>query len=388
MNNKKIIYLDYSATTPIDPKLTSLIRQNEKYFANASSLHSLGRASKQKLDESRKKIADILKVEASEIIFTGSGTEADNLALFGLARANKKNGNEIIISTIEHKAVMEAVKQLKKEGFVIHFTPVDKNGLVDLQKFSELINDRTILVSIIYANNEIGVIQPLKKISQLIKSKNPKTIFHSDGCQASNYLDLAINKLEVDALSLSSSKVYAPKGVGCLYVNKKCLLEPIIVGGDQEFGKRSGTENLHAIVVFAHALELAQNLKVKESKRLTPLRDYFIKQAEKNIDKIRINGSKSKRLPNNVNISFAGAEGESLLLLLDEKGICCSTGSACSAQDLNPSHVLMALNIPIELVHCSLRFSLGRFTTKKEIDYCLQNLYLAVKKIRQISSLT
>jgi cysteine desulfurase len=189
-------------------------------------------------------------------------------------------------------------------------------------------------------------------------------------------------------LSLSSSKVYAPKGVGCLYVNKKCLLEPIIVGGDQEFGKRSGTENLHAIVVFAHALELAQNLKVKESKRLTPLRDYFIKQAEKNIDKIRINGSKSKRLPNNVNISFAGAEGESLLLLLDEKGICCSTGSACSAQDLNPSHVLMALNIPIELVHCSLRFSLGRFTTKKEIDYCLQNLYLAVKKIRQISSLT
>ena len=387
MIKKKIVYLDNAATTPIDPKLLPNIRENEAIFANASSLHFLGCQSKQLLETARQKVADIVDALPEEIIFTSSGTEADNLAIIGLARANKNLGNEIVISSIEHKAIIESVKKLQAEGFVVHYLPVDKDGLVDLGVLKSLINQNTQLVSIVYANNEIGTVQPLKKISQTIKNINPQTIFHSDACQASNYLSLSIKKLGVDALTLSSSKIYAPKGVGVLYVNNKYRIESQTVGGDQENGHRAGTENVSLILTFTNALELAQKMKDKEVERLTSLRDYFVKQILKNIPKTKNNGSMSKRLPNNVNISFAGAEGESLLLMLDDAGICCSTGSACSAQDLNPSHVLMATGMPIDLAHCSLRFSLGRFTTKSEINYTLKVLEKVVKRVRQISSL-
>lgn len=385
MKKRSVIYLDNAATTPIDPKILASIRDNEQIYANASSLHYLGRYSKELLENARLRVAKIVQAQVSEIIFTSSGTEADNLALLGLARANKKNGNEIIISTIEHKAIIEATKKLQAEGFVVHQVPVDKQGIVKIDVLNKLQNKNTILVSLIYANNEIGVIQPIKKIAQVIKQNNQNTIFHIDACQAANYLDLSVKNLNVDAMTLSSSKIYAPKGVGCLYVKGKYKLESQLIGGDQEGGRRAGTENLSAILSFATALELTQKIKNKEVIRLTKLQKYFVDKIKKTIPRTSFNGSLSKRLPNNINISFAGAEGESLLLMLDEMGICCSTGSACSAQDLNPSHVLLAVGTPLELAHCSLRFSLGRFTTKQEIDYTCKCLVEVVKKIRNYS---
>ncbi len=240
-------------------------------------------------------------------------------------------------------------------------------------------------MSIVYANNEIGTVQPVKKISRIIKSINQNTIFHVDACQAVNYLDVSVKKLQVDAMSLSSSKIYAPKGVGCLYVKQNLKIKPIIVGGDQENGRRASTENVASILNFASAFELASKIKDKETNRLKKLQKYFIEKLKKTITNIQINGTEVNRLPNNINVSFAGAEGESLLLMLDEAGVCCSTGSACSALDLNPSHVLLAIGTPLELAHCSLRFSLGRFTTKREVDYTLKQLQIIVKRVRGIS---
>lgn len=385
MKKRSNIYLDNAATTPIDPKLLPNIRENESIFGNPSSLHVIGRYSKKKLEDARALVAKVINAKPDEIVFTASGTEADNLAVIGLVEANKNLGNEIVISTIEHKAIIESVKKLESKGYVIRYLPVKKTGEVDLDSLKGLINERTVLVSIVYANNEIGTIQPIKKISQIIKKNNPHTIFHIDACQATNYLDISVKNMNVDAMSLSSSKIYAPKGVGCLFVKQNVKIDSIIVGGDQESGRRAGTENVAAILTFVSALLLAEKLKSKENLRLRNLQKYFIEKLKKNINGAIINGSEVNRLPNNINVSFAGAEGESLLLMLDEAGICCSTGSACSAQDLNPSHVLLAIGTPLELAHCSLRFSLGRFTTKQEIDYTLKQLKVAVNRIRGIS---
>lgn len=385
MKKQSLIYLDNASTTPIDPKLLPKIRENERIFANPSSLHVLGRYSKTKLEEARLVVAKIIDAKPSEIIFTSSGTEADNLAILGLADANKRLGNEIVISTIEHKAIIEAVNRLQANGFIIRYAPVKKTGEVDLVELKKIINKKTVLVSIVYANNEIGTVQPVKKISRIIKSINQNTIFHVDACQAVNYLDVSVKKLQVDAMSLSSSKIYAPKGVGCLYVKQNLKIKPIIVGGDQENGRRASTENVASILNFASAFELASKIKDKETNRLKKLQKYFIEKLKKTITNIQINGTEVNRLPNNINVSFAGAEGESLLLMLDEAGVCCSTGSACSALDLNPSHVLLAIGTPLELAHCSLRFSLGRFTTKREVDYTLKQLQIIVKRVRGIS---
>jgi len=385
MKKQSLIYLDNASTTPIDPKLLPKIRENERIFANPSSLHVLGRYSKTKLEEARLVVAKIIDAKPSEIIFTSSGTEADNLAILGLVDANKHLGNEIVISTIEHKAIIEAVKRLQTNGFIIRYAPVKKTGEVDLVELKKIINKKTVLVSIVYANNEIGTVQPVKKISRIIKSINQNTIFHVDACQAVNYLDVSVKKLQVDAMSLSSSKIYAPKGVGCLYVKQNLKIKPIIVGGDQENGRRASTENVASILNFASAFELASKIKDKETNRLKKLQKYFIEKLKKTITNIQINGTEVNRLPNNINVSFAGAEGESLLLMLDEAGVCCSTGSACSALDLNPSHVLLAIGTPLELAHCSLRFSLGRFTTKREVDYTLKQLQIIVKRVRGIS---
>jgi len=410
------IYLDYAATTPVDPKV---IKAMEPYFSkiygNAGSLHQPGRKAKEAIFQARKTITQILNCQPEEIIFTGSGTESDNLAILGAARAlrhgsgqaNKNFGNtarsgfttgdaggHIIVSNIEHHAVLHPCQQLEKEGFKVTFSKVDEDGLLDLDFFKKSISDQTILVSVMYANNEIGTIQPIKEIGVIIKNirldrikRGLKTpiIFHTDACQAAGYLDLDVQKLGVDLLTFNGSKIYGPKGTGVLYIRTGCKVEPIIFGGGQEGGKRSGTENTPGIVGLAEALKIAQKNRIKESQRENKLRDYFIKEVSKNILKVVLNGHPQKRLPNNVNISILDIEGEAMLLWLDKYGIFVSTGSACDSQSLEPSHVILALGRPYEYANGNLRFTLGRETTKKDIDYVLKVLPKIVKDLRKIS---
>lgn len=384
---KKEIYLDYAATTPTDPKVLEVVfKILENVYGNPSSMHDVGRKAKHYLDEARSKVAKILEVKPSEIIFTGSGTESDNLAILCVARANKKYGNKVLISSIEHKAVLDSVMKLKEEGFEVVEIPVNREGFVNLKKLEEEINDQTILVSIIYGNNEIGTIQDLQKISKIIRRKRKRNrlpYFHTDACQAVGYLEIRPNKLGVDLLGFNGSKIYGPKGVGVLYVREGTVIEPIIHGGGQEKNLRSGTENVAYVQGLATALEIAVKSEKREARRLEKLRDYFVKEVLK-IKDSKINGSLKSRLPNNIHISFKRTEGESLLLMLDSYGICVSTGSACSSNDLHPSHVLVNLGLPLELVHGSLRFSLGRYTTKEELKYVLKILPDVVNKIRKI----
>jgi cysteine desulfurase len=383
----KEVYLDYAATTPIDP---DVIKEVTKYmsevYGNPSSMHEVGRKAKKYLDNARGRVAKILETKESEIYFTGSGTESDNLAILGIARVNKKYGNKILISSIEHKAVLDSAYKLKEEGFVIEEISVNKEGFVNLKDLENKIDEQTILVSIIYGNNEIGTIQNLQKISKIIKKKrgdNRLPYFHTDACQAVGYLEIRPEKLGVDLLTFNGAKIYGPKGVGCLYVKEGTVIEPIIHGGGQEKNLRSGTENLAYIMGLVLALEKVEKNKIKEFKKLEKLRDYFIKEVMKSKG-IKVNGSLKDRLPNNIHISFKRTEGESLLLMLDSYGISASTGSACSANDLHPSHVLVNLGLPLELVHGSLRFSLGRYTTKEELKYVLKVLPRVVEKIRAI----
>lgn len=387
----KQVYLDNASTTPVDPRvLKAMLPYFSDKYGNPSSLHALGRESKNAIEASRKNIAKHVGSELEEIIFTSGGTESDNLAMFGIARAYKEKGKHIIVSSIEHKAILDACKKLEKEGFEITYLGVDKNGIVSLEQLSASIRPDTILVSIMYANNEIGSIQPISKISEIIKKfkideKFP--IFHTDACQAVGALQIKVKELGVDALTMSASKIYGPKGMGCFYINKKYKIEPIIVGGGQEGGLRSGTENVAGIVGFSEALSISENKRVSENKRLTKLRDYFLSRIQKEIDGVLVNGGVKQRLPNNVNVSIKGVEGESLILLLDKYGVYCSTGSACSSLDLSPSYVLLSTGLSLGLAHCSVRFTLGRYTKKADIDYAVKILVRSVQKIRGMSSL-
>jgi cysteine desulfurase len=335
-------------------------------------------------------VAKILGAGPEEIIFTGSGTESANLAISGIAKAYKNKGNHIIVSKTEHKAVLESAKKLEKEGFRITYLNVDSQGIIKLNELKKALDRKTILVSIMYANNEIGTIQPIRKISQIIKKfrrENLLPAFHSDACQAAGALSLKVNDLGVDLLTLNGSKIYGPKGVGCLYVNKNYKIEPLIVGGSQESGLRAGTENQALIVGFAEALKLAEQLRKKEGQRLRNLRNYFIKKVLKLIPHCQLNGHPKKRLPNNINLSFAGIEGESLVLKLDQYGISASTGSACTSYDLAPSHVLSAIGLPDNLAHGSLRLTLGRKTTKEDLDYVLKILPKIMEELRKMSAI-
>jgi len=384
------VYLDYAATTYIDPRILQKMRPYlTTGFGNASSLYSLGRQAKTAIEKARIDVAKILGALPEEIIFTGSGTESVNLAISGIAKKYKNQGNHIIISKIEHKAVLESAKKLKKEGFTITYLSVDSKGIVNLKELKKALNKKTILVSIMYANNETGTIQPIKEISQIVKKfrkHNLLPAFHTDACQAAGALNLKINNLGADLLTLNGSKIYGPKGTGCLYINKNYKIEPLIVGGTQEMGLRAGTENTALIVGFAEALRLAEKLR-KESQRLKNLRNYFIKKILKNVPYSRLNGHAQKRLPNNVNLSFKGIEGEALVLKLDQRGIAASTGSACTSSELTPSHVLLALGLPEDLAHGSLRMTLGRKTTKKDLNYVLKILPKTVAELRRISAL-
>lgn len=385
------VYLDYAATTYIDPRILQKMRPYlTTGFGNASSLYSLGRQAKTAIEKARIDVAKILGALPEEIIFTGSGTESVNLAISGIAKKYKNQGNHIIISKIEHKAVLESAKKLKKEGFTITYLSVDSKGIVNLKELKKALNKKTILVSIMYANNETGTIQPIKEISQIVKKfrkHNLLPAFHTDACQAAGALNLKINNLGADLLTLNGSKIYGPKGTGCLYINKNYKIEPLIVGGTQEMGLRAGTENTALIVGFAEALRLAEKLRKNESQRLKNLRNYFIKKILKNVPYSRLNGHAQKRLPNNVNLSFKGIEGEALVLKLDQRGIAASTGSACTSSELTPSHVLLALGLPEDLAHGSLRMTLGRKTTKKDLNYVLKILPKTVAELRRISAL-
>lgn len=385
----KNVYLDNASTTQVDQKvLDVMIPYFREKYGNPSSLHHLGRINKDAIDSGRKVVAEYLGVIPSEIIFTSGGTEADNLAMFGLAHAYKHKGKHIIVSSIEHKAILDPCKRLEDEGFSVTCLKANRQGFVSVDELRKELRPDTILVSVMYANNEIGTIQPIKQIARMLKKRTDcSPIFHTDACQAAGALSINVKELGVDALTMSASKMYGPKGVGVLYLNKKYTLEPVVLGGGQERGVRSGTENVANIVGLAKALELAESKRVKESERLTALRDYFLEMIKNTIKGVVVNGSMKNRLPNNINVSIPGVEGEALLLLLDDKGVYCSTGSACSSFDLDPSHVLVKIGLPLELAHCSVRFTLGRYTTKRDIDYAVKALASSVERIRNLTSL-
>lgn len=388
----KRIYLDHAATTYLDPEVKKAMKPYWSLkFGNPSSLYLEGRIAKKAIEDSREKIAQFLNALPSEIFFVSGGTESDNLAILGTALANKDKGNHLITSNIEHHAVLHSFQYLEKQGFKVTYLPVNKCGIVSPESVSKALTAKTILISIMYANNEIGIIEPISEISKGFKSFCTSDsvlhtpYFHTDACQAAGYLDLDVNKLGVDLMTLNGSKIYGPKGIGILYVRKETGIQPIIFGGGQEKGFRPGTENVPGIVGFTKALELVQQNKDKEVKRLAELRNYLIKEIMATIPKVVLNGHPTKRLPNNVNISILDIEGEALILHLDKLGISASTGSACTSLSLEPSHVLLALGLPHEACHGSLRLTLGKKTTKKDVDYVLKVLPQVVENLRNIS---
>ncbi|MEK9153713.1 MAG: cysteine desulfurase family protein, partial [Patescibacteria group bacterium] len=352
----KQIYLDYAATTPESPEVIRAMRPYfEKHYGNASSLHQFGQQAREAVEIARQNIAKFLNCSTAEVFFTGSATEADNLAILGVARSSKLKVQSaklhVITTQIEHPAVLEPIKYLEKLGEVeATYLPVSREGLVKVEDVAKAIKPNTILVSIMYANNEIGAIQPIAEIGKALKAVNQKIIFHTDAVQAVNYLDCDTQKLAVDLLTLSGHKVYGPKGVGILYVKKGVALEPMMFGGHQEQGLRPGTENVAAIVGLGEAIQQVQSSKLKV-KSLEKLRDKLLDGILKTVPKTSLNGSRNDRLPNNANISFSGVEGESILMALDQKGIAVSTGSACASGSLEPSHVLMALGLSHQGAH-------------------------------------
>jgi len=382
-----MLYLDYAATTPLAPRVLKEIQKNQKIFGNASSLHSEGEKARKLLENSRKRIARVLKVKPGEIIFTSSGTESVNLALFGVARANKNKGRHIITSNIEHPSVLSSCKKLEKEGFSVSYIKTAKNGIIDPKDIKKILRKDTILVSIMQANNEIGAIQPIREIGYMVSAFRRKInkkypYFYTDACQAAGALNIRPHDLRADLLTINGSKIYGPKGTGCLFIRRGIKIEPIIFGGSQERGIRAGTENTALVSGFAKALEIADKLKEKVSKKETILRDYCIEYILKEIPYSKINGHPKKRLPNNINVSFKNANGEMLMFYLDEKGIEVSTGSACSTSETGPSHVMKAIKNPKGWGN--IRVTLGRSTTKKDIDYFIKVLKQAVKEIRDL----
>ena len=397
----KKIYLDYAATTPVDkrvakamePYFGSLPAGRQEKFGNTMSLHSFGQEAKLALENSRAVLADLINAKPNEIIFTSSATESNNFALKGIALANKNKGNHIIISSIEHPCVVESAKWLEKQGFKMTKIPVDKYGIINPEDVKKAITDKTILVSIIHASNEIGTIQDIEKIGKICREKG--IYFHTDASQSFGKILIDVKKINIDLLTASSHKIYGPKGAGLLYVREGIKLVPLLHGGGQENGLRSSTINLPAIVGFAKAVEICKKEMKKENKRLTALRNKLIKEVLK-IKNSHLNGPPphkasdgqshpEKRLANNANFSFDFIEGESLVMQLDMEGIACSTGSACSSFKLEPSHVLLATGLRPEQAHGSLRVSLGRQTTEKDIKKLIKVLPKIIKKIRAIS---
>jgi len=381
---KKRIYLDYAATTPVDPKVTkAMLPYFSEKFGNTMSLHSFGQEVKQVLEESREVVAGLMKAQATEIIFTSSATESNNLALKGIAFANKDKGQHIIISSIEHPCIMESAKWLEKRGFEITRLKVDKCGLVDPEDVKKAIKKNTILVSIMHANNEIGTIEPIEEIGKICKERD--VYFHTDASQSFGKIPIDVNKMNIDLLTASSHKMYGPKGAACLFIKENVKIEPLLHGGGHESGLRSSTVNVSAIVGFTRACKICEKEMKKEAEKQIKLRDKLIKGVLEKIEFSHLNGHPQKRLPNNTNFSFSFVEGESLVIQLDLLGIAGSTGSACSSAKLEPSHVLLAIGLKHEEAHGSLRLSLGRWTEAKDINFVLRILPGIIKRLRKIS---
>ena len=381
----KSIYMDHAATTAVDSRVVEAMLPyfSEKY-GNASSIYALGREAQQAIEDARRTVADILGAAPREIIFTSCGSESDNLAIRGVAFARRAEGNHIITSSIEHHAVGHTCEQLEKEfGFKVTYLPVDKYGRVNPDDVGRAITDKTILISIMYANNEIGTIQPIAEIGKIARAKNIP--FHTDAVQAGGALDLDVNKLNVDLLSLSAHKFYGPKGIGVLYQRRFTPLLPMQTGGGQERGRRAGTENIPYIVGLAAALKLAHEHRETNNARVAALRDRLIKGTQDAIPDVYLTGHPSDRLPNNASFVFKGIEGESILLNLDLMGVAASSGSACTSASLEPSHVLRALGLPVDLCHGSLRLTLGNENTEEDVDYVLSILPGIVSKLRAMS---
>ena len=382
----KRIYLDYAATTPTHPEVVAaMLPYFTDTFGNPSSIHSFGQEAKGAIEEARDKVAALIGAKSDEIVFTSGGTEADNFAIKGVSYANEHKGNHIITTSIEHHAVIEPLKFLERRGFKVTYLPVDEYGLVDPQDVREAITDRTILISVMHANNEIGTIEPIAEIGEIAKECG--VYFHTDAVQMAGHIPLNVNELGVDLLAMSAHKLYGPKGVGALYARKGTKLVPLMHGGEQERRRRASTENIPGIVGFGKAVEIAQGEMGEEAKRLTILRDRLIKGLLERINGVRLNGHPTRRLPNNVNVSIHFVEGESMLLSLDLEGIAASTGSACSSSTLEPSHVLLALGLSHEQAHGSLRFSLGRETTEEGIEHVSEVLPRVVARLRSMSAL-
>lgn len=381
------IYLDNSATTPVDERVVeAMLPYFNINYGNPGSMHSKGLEGQRALEESREKIAKILNCSPEEILFTGSGTESINMAIKGVSEfygKKMKKGNHIITQKSEHHAVLDTCEYLEKQGFEVTYLDVDRYGMICVDELRNAIREDTILVSIMYVNNEIGTIQPVEEISKICKEK--KVLFHTDACQAANYLSLDVKELGVDLLSLNGSKIYGPKGVGLLFMRKGVMITPLIHGGGQERRLRSGTENIPSIVGFAKALEISQEEREKENVRLGKLSEKLRNGILSSIPKAFLNGHPVRRIPSNVNISILDVEGEAILLYLDEYGICASTGSACTSKTLDPSHVILATGLPYEAAHGSLRFTLGRYTTEEGVDRLLEVLPKVIKELRGIS---
>ncbi len=374
------VYMDNGSTTMVDPLVVDeMLKFFTEKYGNASSLHSLGVEAKESLEGARKKIASLLNAEKNEIIFTSGGTESNNLAIKGIAFAKKPKGNHIITTKIEHKSVLNTCKWLETQGFEITYLDVDKEGFVRLEDIEKNINEKTILVSIIHGNNEIGSINDIEKIGKLCKKNN--IIFHTDACQSFTKTEIDVKKQNLDLVTINSHKIHGPKGVGALYLRKGIVIENLMHGADHEMKKRPGTENISGIVGFAKASELPSNVNKMEK-----LRDKLIENILK-IPKTRLNGPIKNRLCNNINISFREIEGEALLGYLDEKGISSSTGSACSEKTLEPSYVLMALGLEHEDANGTMRLTISKFTTEEEVDYMIKVLPEIVERLRKMSPL-
>lgn len=382
----KPIYMDYAATTYVKPQvLEEMLPYFTEHFGNPSSIYSLSRETKKAIDKARDRVAKAINAESNEIFFTGGGSEADNWALKGIAFANRNKGNHIITTTIEHHGILHVCEYLEKLGFEVTYLPVDEHGLIKIEDLEKAITDKTILVSIMFANNEIGTIQPIKEIGKLCREK--KVLFHTDAVQAVGNVNIDVKDMNIDLLSMAAHKIYGPKGTGALYIRKGVKIDNLVHGGGQERARRAGTENVAGIVGLGSAIELAtENIEI-HSKKLTELRDRLIEGLLK-VPYSRLNGpAEENRLPGNVNICFRFIEGEAILLLLDHMGICASSGSACTSGSLDPSHVLLAIGLPHEIAHGSLRLSLGDGNTIEEVEYVIETVEKVVQRLRDMSPL-
>lgn len=384
---KRRLYMDYSATTPVKPEVVEVMQPYfTEFFGNASSFHTFGREAKEALDKAREQVADLINAKPSEIYFTAGGSESDNWALEGVAYANREKGNHIITTKIEHHAILHTCEYLEKHhGFEVTYLDVDSEGKVNIKDLENAIKDTTILISIMFANNEIGTIEPIKEACQLAKKHD--ILFHTDAVQAAGNIPVDVRELDVDLMSMSSHKIYGPKGVGALYIRKGVKLHNLVHGGAQEKGRRAGTENIPAIVGYGKAAELAKKNLPEHVETLTRLRNKLIDGVLENIPFTKVNGSREDRLPGNANFAFEFIEGEGILLLLDMLGIAGSSGSACTSGSLDPSHVLLSIGLPHEIAHGSLRLTVGDFTTEDDIDYIIDNLPKVIERLRSMSPL-